>query len=158
MDNLEGRHESADERVVRSLQETLKNAGPDELQELLRLGMSLPADWRGWPPERCLEYLRCRLKFTQDELAKKAGLAQSLVSRIEGGAPALLGTWVKLFKGMGFDLVLLPVSDLPLKAIERKAERGRPAGHWLRQRARPRRRWAAYYAERRRNEEAKSAP
>ena len=158
MDAMTNTGAGKDARALEMLEAELKNMGRDELEDLLKLGASLPAHWRNWPPERCLEYLRCRLEFTQAELATKAALVQSLVSRIEGGAPALLTTWTKLFKAMGFDLVLLPVSALSIEELKKRAEEGRPQGHWLRQRARPRRRWAAHFAERRRERAAKRSP
>ena len=136
-----------DETALKLLTEARNTLGPDKLEVLLGLGNSLPAEWRDWHPKRCLEYLRCRFEFTQ------AGLAQSLVSRIEGGAEALLSTWAKLFNAMGFDLVLLPISSMTIEALEQRAEAGRPPGHRIKRRARPRRRWAAHYAQRRKAKE-----
>ena len=144
MDAMTNTGAGKDARALEMLEAELKNMGRDELEDLLKLGASLPAHWRNWPPERCLEYLRCRLEFTQAELATKAA--------------ALLTTWTKLFKAMGFDLVLLPVSALSIEELKKRAEEGRPQGHWLRQRARPRRRWAAHFAERRRERAAKRSP
>jgi transcriptional regulator with XRE-family HTH domain len=112
---------------------------PDLLNELLRTGTALPEEWRCWPPDRCFQYLRGRLEFTQDELAMKSGVAQSQISRLEGGSDALLETWRRVYSAMGFELILVPVSPLTIPELERKAAEGRPADHWRRQRARPRR-------------------
>lgn len=122
------------ERVRRSL-------GPEPVELLLKSGGEAPVELRGWPPERMFQYLRCRLRFTQLELAQKAGLTQSQVSRVESGADCLLSTWTKVYAAMGFELHLLPTSALGLAELEKRAEAGRPQGHWLRQRARPRRLW-----------------
>ena len=155
--NTRSERNAKDAGALSRLEALLRNAGPDDMTVLLRLGRRLPADWRHWQPKRCLEYLRCRLQFTQEELGRKAGVAQSLVSRIEGGAPALLGTWTKLFKAMGFDLVLLPVSALTERELRDKAEEGRPQGHWLKTRARPRRRWNEIRALRKEGANGKAA-
>lgn len=115
--------------------------GEDLIEILLKYSGALPRQWREWTSERCFEYLRCRLKFTQDELSQKSNLAQSRISQIEGGSDALLSTWCRLYAAMGFKLILLPVSPLTVEQLEERAEQGRPPGHWMRQRARPRRRW-----------------
>ena len=130
----------SDSEVLRRLQAAMAALGPDLFEELLKAGAAVPAEWAGWPDERRFEFLRCRLQFTQGELAAKAGLAQSQVSRIEGGCDGLLSTWKKLYAAMGFELVLLPTSTMTLPELRLHAEIGRPQGHFLRQRARPRRR------------------
>lgn len=132
---------NADARALEILKATRAGFGPDPFEVLLRASNALPAEWRRWPAERCFQYLRCRLRFTQDELAQKAGLTQSQISRLEAGADALFDTWRRAYAAMGFELILLPVSGLTRKELEVRAEEGRPSGHWLRERARPRRLW-----------------
>ena len=129
-----------DARALEIIEETKANFGPDPFEALLRTAVAVPPEWRRRSPEGGFQYLRCRLRFTQDELAAKAGLTQSQVSRLEGGADALLGTWRRAYAAMGFEMTLLPVSGLTLRELERRAEEGRPPGHWRRQRTRPRRR------------------
>ncbi len=114
--------------------------GPELLELVLRASEAAPRKWREWSLERQFEYLRCRLSFTQAELAAKAGLAQSGISLIEGGGDALMSSWKRLYAAMGFELLVLPVSKASIEELEKRAEKGRPAGHWRRQRARPRRR------------------
>jgi len=113
--------------------------GPELIELLLKAPGAVPETWRGWTAHRGFVYLRCRLRFTQQELAQKSQTAQSQVSRLEGGCDALLSTWRAVYAAMGFELLLLPVSALTLEQLEKRAEEGRPQGHWLRQRARPRR-------------------
>lgn len=122
------------ERVRRSM-------GPEPVELVLKSGGEAPVELRNWPSERLFQYLRCRLQFTQLELAQKAGLTQSQVSRVESGADCLLSTWTKVYAAMGFELRLLPTSGLGVEELEKRAVEGRPHGHWLRQRARPRRLW-----------------
>lgn len=114
--------------------------GPDPFGELLRAANDLPCDWAATTTAGGFQYLRCRLRFTQDELAAKSGLAQSLISRLEGGFDARLSTWRRVYAAMGFDLLLVPSSRLSVEALEARAEQGRPPGHWARERSRPRRR------------------
>ena len=123
-------------------QELRRSLGPELIEQLLASGPHIPELWRGWRPDRGLEYLRCRLRFSQRELARKSGLSQSRISLIEGGADARLSTWREIYAAMGFELMLLPLSAMDLAVLEKFAARGRPQGHWLRTPARPRRRWS----------------
>jgi len=108
------------------------------LPALYALGGRLPEPWLSCPADETLRRLRWRLQFTQAELAGKAGMPQVQISRLEGGADALLSTWRRLFDGMGFDLALLPVPRLPPGKIEEAAQKGRPAGWRRRERFKPR--------------------
>lgn len=130
-----------DEEGISILESVNRSMGPEPVELLLKAGADAPAELRSWPPERMFQYLRCRFRFTQLELARKAGLAQSQVSRVESGADCLLSTWVRAYAAMGFELRLLPATGMGIEELERSAEAGRPQGHWLRQRARPRRFW-----------------
>jgi DNA-binding XRE family transcriptional regulator len=114
---------------------------PELIELILKIREDAPPQLTEWPSHRTVQYFRSRLEFTQDEIARKAGLTQSQVSRVESGADCLLSTWTKVYAAMGFRLALLPLSDLSLKCLEAVAERGRPENHWTRQRARPRRIW-----------------
>ena len=131
---------SQDSDAIQILEQMRVSMGPDPFELILRAADSLPKDWREMGPESGFEFVRCRLRFTQDELAEKSGVAQSIVSRVEDGHDARLSTWRRIYAAMGFDLVILPVSSLTLTELEKRAELGRPPGSWMRQRARPRRR------------------
>jgi DNA-binding XRE family transcriptional regulator len=129
--------ESSEEMIAR-----VKAAfGPDWVETLLAAVQALPPEWKDRAAQAGFQSLRCRLRFTQDELAGKAGVAQSQISLIEGGGDALLSTWRRLYEAMGLELLLVPLSSASLDQLRRRAEQGRPEGHWRRQRARPRRRW-----------------
>lgn len=130
-----------DEDGAAILERVRRSMGPEPVELLLKAGGEAPVELRSWPPERMFQYLRCRLRFTQLELAQKAGLTQSQVSRVESGADCLLSTWTRAYAAMGFELRLLPTSGMGVEELEKSAEAGRPHGHWLRQRARPRRFW-----------------
>ena len=91
-------------------------------------------------PEETFLYVRCRLRLKQDELAWKSGVAQSIVSRVEGGADARLSTWRRLYAAMGFELILLPLSTRSIEELEERARIGRASERWMDRRTRPRRR------------------
>ncbi|MDO8757130.1 MAG: helix-turn-helix domain-containing protein [Elusimicrobiota bacterium] len=113
--------------------------GPEMAEVLLSWGKAGPVECRQWPPAMMFQHLRCRLRFSQAELARKAGLTQSQVSRIESGADCLLSTWARAYAALGFELKLLPSSHESIEELERRAEEGRPRDHWARERAKPRR-------------------
>ena len=61
------------------------------------------------PPNVFLRSLRAALKMSQANLARRAGVAQSHVARIESGrVDAQLETWRKLFDAMFCDLLVIP--------------------------------------------------
>lgn len=116
----------------------------DILQEVLDGGAGIPEVWKTWSAGRGLEFLRVRLGVTQDELARKSGVAQSGLSRIEGDEDALLSTWRKAYEAMGFTLLLLPVAGENAAELSSRAAVGRPPDSERREcRPRPRRRRAA---------------
>lgn len=116
-----------------------REMGPEMAELLLGWGKSGPKEFRQWPPAMLFQHLRCRLRFSQAELALKAGLTQSQVSRVESGADCLLSTWARAYAALGFELKLLPSSHESIEELARRAEEGRPRDHWLRARAKPRR-------------------
>jgi transcriptional regulator with XRE-family HTH domain len=96
------------------------------LPRLCALKDQLPDEWRTQTPDGFLRMLRQRLQFTQDELARKAGMPQVQVSRLESAADARLSTWRRVFDAMGCDLVVLPIPRLTPQETERAAQEGRP--------------------------------
>ncbi len=116
-----------------------REMGPEMAELLLDWEKSGPKEFRQWPAAMMFQHMRCRLEFSQSELAQKAGLTQSQVSRIESGADCLLSTWTRAYSALGFELRLLPTSEVSLVELTGRAEAGRPRTRWLRQRAKPRR-------------------
>lgn len=112
--------------------------GPEPFDELMGAARGLPVWWRDKSPADGFVALRRRFQFTQDEVAERSGLAQSLLSRLEGGGDARLSTWRRAYAAMGFELLLLPVCACSARELEAIAEARRPPGSWIRQRARPR--------------------
>ena len=129
-----------DGETAEFLRRTLKDLGADWLEGLFQTRCAVPKEWLKMSPAEGLESLRCRLEFTQNELAEKSGLTQAQVSRIEGGSDALLSTWTKLYAAMGVALVILPLSALSANDLRKQADGARTAWQRRRQRAKPRRR------------------
>lgn len=122
---------TTDEHAIELMKKELEQA--DDLELLLNAGKKLPADWRSHSVQRNFQSIRCRLRFTQEELALKAGLTQSQISRVESGADALVSTWTRVYKAMGFQLVLVRSNARGA----REARRGRTPGGLLDSAARP---------------------
>lgn len=132
-------------------------AQPTTYEELEAFVKTLPARWRVLPPEHQFERLRCMVAMTQDQVAKRTGLHQSAVSKLEGGRDSKLSTWRKAYDAMGYELVLLPVPRADIDELRRRAGVDRATRRWWRQHARPRRRWKEDYAERRREKAEREA-
>lgn len=128
-----------EEEGLAILNRVRRDMGPEMAERLLALGKTGPREFQQWPPAMMFQHLRCRLRFSQAELARKAGLTQSQVSRIESGADCLLSTWTRAYAALGFELKLMPSSNEAIEELERRAEVGRPRDHWQRERAKPRR-------------------
>jgi DNA-binding XRE family transcriptional regulator len=101
--------------------------GPEPFEVMLQVQAALPVMCRVWPPERLFQFLRCRLGLTQHELAHKAGLAPSQITRLEGGRDCLLSTWRRAYAALGLELSLLPLSGLSIVELEERAAGGRPS-------------------------------
>lgn len=100
--------------------------GAEPLEVILAAGRALPESYRDWPPARMIQFVRLRLGFTQQELARKAGLAPSQISRLEGGKDCLLSTWARAYNALGVAVRIGPESDLTVEELVRSAAEGRP--------------------------------
>src|SRR4051812_48797015 len=108
-----------------SLDSVLAINGPFNFDLLIEGGKALPALWRDYSNAEAPRWLRRRLGFKQSELARRSGVAQSQISKIEAGGDALLSTWTKLFRAMGVGLRVLPVAEDPKEVVRAaKADRG----------------------------------
>lgn len=116
--------------------------GPATWELAMEAAQKLPPDWLDWPPDRAFEHVRCLFKYSQDDLSLKSGVAQSIVSRVEGGFDAKLSTWTRLYAAMGLKLILVPYSDKTLEELQEEARSTIPSPtRPFRQKANPRRRW-----------------
>jgi transcriptional regulator with XRE-family HTH domain len=70
--------------------------------------ISMPSSWMDALPGEQLSALREARRISLRQLADTAGVAPSLVSRLERGADARWQTWRKLFSALGYDAVLTP--------------------------------------------------
>jgi len=89
--------------------EDLARAGEgNTLEELLSHASATRRDWVRWPLGRQAWFLRVSLDLTQAELARRAGVVQSHVAKVEQGRDVRFSTLRKLFGAMGFELLVLP--------------------------------------------------
>lgn len=101
-----------DDRIVL---ETLKKAvsAPDVLDELAAAARSAGA-WRTWTFDRQIWFLRKYHRLTQARLAKRSGVSQRRISRIEAGDDVKLSTLRTLWRALGYEPLVIPDAlDLP---------------------------------------------
>ena len=116
-----------------------------DLDRVFRAAGRLPLNWIDAKPGEKLRALRQDRRVSQAQLAQEAGLAQSVVCRLEKGADARLSTWKALFEALGYYAVLTPfpvaeeIEDLLNEGRERRQQRaedgraaGRAAARWRR--------------------------
>lgn len=101
------------ERVEEHLKEKLKDPYFKELYELEEEKLSIV--------KKIVEY-RIRHNLTQDELAKKSGVSQQYISKIESGDFSNMMTLEKilLFIGLTIKFTAVPIQKRVRKIIERK--------------------------------------
>lgn len=84
----------------------------------------------GHPPAFYLKALRGKLRMSQAQLARRSGVAQPQIARIEsGGVEPDLSTLRRLFDALFCDTLVVPRPRLPLgdALSERNAENRRPS-------------------------------
>lgn len=97
---------SVDEaQVLERLREA--QAAPDPL-EAVEQAASVLGMWGGWTIDRQLWYLRKAGGLSQKGLARKAGLTQARISRLEAGADFKWSTLAAVFEALGYEPILLP--------------------------------------------------
>lgn len=98
-----------DRQALDRVQEDLARAGEGSLFDgLLEHARNTPKDWARWSLNRQVWFLRVSNELTQAELARRAGVAQSHVAKVEQGRDVRWSTLRKLFAAMGCDLLVLP--------------------------------------------------
>lgn len=80
---------------------------PDVLDELAAAAVRA-GSWRSWTFDRQVWYLRKRVGLTQTELARRSGVSQRRVSRIEAGDDVKLSTLRTLWRALGFEPLVIP--------------------------------------------------
>ncbi len=93
------------------------------IDNLLQAGASLSSEWVGHQPRIFLRSLRKRLRMTQTQLAKRVGLPQSYIAKVESGVKKpTLDTWEKIFRGLYASITLLLIPEkMPAEILESQA-------------------------------------
>lgn len=65
--------------------------------------------WGEWTLDRQVWYLRKVQGLSQNDLARKAGVTQARISRLEAGSDFKWSTITAVFSALGYDPMLLPV-------------------------------------------------
>ncbi|MDX6768971.1 MAG: helix-turn-helix domain-containing protein [Elusimicrobiota bacterium] len=100
------------------------------LNELMTYSARAPKR-EGQRPQDLLRAYRSALRMSQKELARRAGLTQSHVARLESGAvDAQWGTWKRLFDAMACDLLLVPRPRKRPHDLLAEARLDAPPGSW----------------------------
>lgn len=105
-------------------------AGDDPLQTAAS-AIEAVGQWREWTLDRQLWYLRLTRGWSQQDLARRAGLRQPLISRLESGADFKFSTLVAVMKALGRQPLLLPdeMGRIRRGRPRRKPLPGRLRGH-----------------------------
>lgn len=81
--------------------------------EFLRLIELAPEVWRKRPAHFHLWLARKLARLTQEELARRAGVQQSLIARVERGRDVRLSTMRRLYEALGYRVLLVPLKMPP---------------------------------------------
>lgn len=88
-------------------------AAPDVLEEVAAAAKAVGA-WRTWTFDRQVWFLRKYHRLTQAKLAKRSGVSQRRISRIEAGDDVKLSTLRTLWRAIGYEPLVIPDAlDLP---------------------------------------------
>lgn len=94
------------------------------IQEVVDESKKLQSAMRGLPIGSFIKLIRQHLGMSQKALAKRAGVPQSTVSRIEQGQrDASLSTLTKILDALSCDLVISPLLRESIEIIRRKQAR-----------------------------------
>lgn len=93
------------------------------IDSLLRSGKGLSHEFIHHSLHDLLRLLRKRLRMTQKQLAKRIGIPQSYIAKIEAGkSKPSLETWEKLFRSLHCSLAILLIPEkMPDKLLEEQA-------------------------------------
>ncbi len=82
-------------------------ATPDPMDEVAE-ALAKAGAWRSWTFDRQVWYLRKRAGLTQAELARRSGVSQHRISRIEAGDDVKLSTLRTLWRALGHEPLVIP--------------------------------------------------
>lgn len=93
------------------------------IDKVLKAGAKLPKEAIGHSPGVIIRSLRKRLRMSQRQLAKRVGLMQSYIAKIESGSKKpTLDSLEKIFRALNCHLALLPIPEIdPDTALEEQA-------------------------------------
>ncbi|MBI5241906.1 MAG: helix-turn-helix domain-containing protein [Elusimicrobia bacterium] len=97
----------ADEQALKMMRDVLSM--PDPLEVVAKQAVPALGMWGGWTLDRQLWYLRKAQDLSQKELARRAGLTQARISRMEAGADFKWSTMSAVLAALGYEPMLLPV-------------------------------------------------
>lgn len=86
-------------------------AAPDAL-ETVTAAVGKAGKWRTWPLPRQVWYLRKRHDLSQAELARRSGVSQRRICRIEAGDDLKLSTLKALWAAMGYEPLVIPARPM----------------------------------------------
>ena len=88
------------------------------IDEVTKASVQLRSALRGMPIGTLVRSIRTQLGMSQATLAKRSGVPQPTISRIEHGQENFeLSTLRKILRAMSFDLILAPVSEGSINSI-----------------------------------------
>lgn len=93
------------------------------IDKVLEAGTKLPKEAVALSPKVIIRSLRKRLRMTQKQLAKRVGLPQSYIAKVESGnTNPSSETLEKIFRALNCHLALLPIPEIdPDTALEEQA-------------------------------------
>ena len=112
----------ADPSVLAELRKALNEPDPEDLIAKSVAGMG---PWASWTFQRQIWYLRKKAGLSQKDLARRSGVTQARLSRIEKGADLKLSTLASIFLALGHDLLVVP-GPIGRKREHRQFWQGRP--------------------------------
>ncbi|MFA5138232.1 MAG: helix-turn-helix transcriptional regulator [Elusimicrobiota bacterium] len=125
------------EALVR-LKELLKSLPPDVIEQVLKVGRTVPEDWVKLSTAGMVKRLRRRFDMTQRQLGGLSGLPHSKVAKVEKGQDVRMSTLRQLFAGFGCGLLILPVCCLDAEDLWRRTDLMAEKGYVPRHRRYPR--------------------
>ena len=129
---------TSDAAALGAPKELLKSRPKDPIDEAIKLGRTLPSDWRGCSIADLVVWLRRRFDMTQRQLADLSGLSPARIAKIEKGQDVPWSTLCQLFAGFGCGITIVPMSRFGAEGLWRRTHDLSGDGHIARRRRYPR--------------------